>query len=501
MKGPRQAARALRVFSGGAVRGALARSRARLGNLSDYFAATSAAQEFRRQGRDYLELAGSGAALRRAYLPGAGLPRALFVISTEVGGTPQTNQDLMSALSDRYETYVLRSDARSVILSRWSADGYTVLRRVRLPEPLQPFPHVDRNYDRLLAGWLAEYAFSVVHIRHLAWHSLSLPRLARSFGARVVFSFHDFYTICPTTRLVDENDVFCGGTCTATPGQCSQQMWTGNVPPLKNNAVFGWRDRMAAMLAECDAFVTTSASTRERIIRFFPQTAAKAFPVIEHGRDFHSFGQIGRFPDAGERVRVLVPGNISGSKGARVLASMQALDRAGRFQFHVLGKAARELAHLPNVICHGPYDRTRFSEMVAGIQPHFGIVLSIWAETFCHTLTEMWACGLPVAAFDLGAVGDRIRQHGGGWLIADVSPETAMAKLVSIASDRSGFSARLGQVSAWRAGPGAEQTCAWMADRYDALYRQLLDQARPAEDADALQTGEQLPAFGAQTLG
>lgn len=139
--------------------------------------------------------------------------------------------------------------------------------------------------------------------------------------------------------------------------------------------------------------------------------------------------------------------------------------------------------------------------MVAGIQPHFGIVLSIWAETFCHTLTEMWACGLPVAAFDLGAVGDRIRQHGGGWLIADVSPEAAMAKLVSIVSDRSGFSARLGQVSAWRDGPGAEQTCAWMADRYDALYRQLLDQVRPAEDVGALQTGEQLPAFGAQALG
>lgn len=501
MRGPRQAARALRVFSGGAVRGALARSRARLGNLADYLAATGAAQEFRRQGRDYLELAGSHPGLPRADLPGAGLPRALFVISTEVGGTPQTNQDLMSALSDRYETYVLRSDARSVILSRWSAGASTVLRRVRLPEPLQPFPHVDRNYDRLLAGWLAEYAFSLIHIRHLAWHSLSLPRLARSFGARVVFSFHDFYTICPTVRLVDENDVFCGGTCTATPGQCRQQMWTGNMPPLKNNAVIGWREAMAAMLAECDAFATTSASTRDRIIRFFPQTAAKPFPVIEHGRDFPAFGQVGRFPDTGERVRVLVPGNISGSKGARVLASMQGLDRAGRFEFHVLGKAARELANLPNVVCHGPYDRTRFGEIVAGIQPHFGIVLSIWAETFCHTLTEMWACGLPVAAFDLGAVGDRIRQHGGGWLIADVSPEAALAALVSIVSDRAGFSARLREVAAWRDGPGAEQTCAWMADRYDALYRQLLVQARPAEDAGGLQASEQLTVLGAQALG
>jgi glycosyltransferase involved in cell wall biosynthesis len=236
-------------------------------------------------------------------------------------------------------------------------------------------------------------------------------------------------------------------------------------------------------------------------MRFFPQTAAKPFQVIEHGRDFNAFGQVGHFPTTGERVRVLVPGNISGSKGARILASMQALDHAGRFEFHVLGKAARELANLPNVVCHGPYDRTRFGEIVARIQPHLGVVLSIWAETFCHTLTEMWACGLPVAAFDLGAVGDRIRQHGGGWLIADVSPEAALAALVSIVSDRSGFSARLRELAAWRDGAGAEQTCAWMSDRYDALYRQLLAQTRPSETAGRVEAGDPPPALYAQAPG
>ena len=30
-------------------------------------------------------------------------PRVLFVVSTETGGTPQTNRDLMAALADRYD--------------------------------------------------------------------------------------------------------------------------------------------------------------------------------------------------------------------------------------------------------------------------------------------------------------------------------------------------------------------------------------------------------------
>jgi glycosyltransferase involved in cell wall biosynthesis len=448
-------------------------------SVSEYFAATSAAREFRRQGRDYLEVSGRLAAVPAPQLRKRaardGLPRALFVISTQVGGTPQTNEDLMSALADRYETYVLRSNARSVILTRWRAGQHETLRHVRLPEPIRPFPHVDRSYDRLLAGWLAEYAFDILHIRHLAWHSLSLPRLAKCFGVPAVFSFHDFYTICPTVRLVDENGVFCGGTCTSSAGQCRYELWKArNLPPLKNAAVFDWREAMAAMLADCDAFVTTSSSTRDRIQRFFPQTLRKPFQVIEHGRDFPELSQVGHMPAPGECVRVLVPGNISTTKGAQILRDLRALDPAHRFEFHVLGKPSKVIEGLPGVVCHGAYDRARFAELVRKIDPHFGAVLSIWAETFCHTLTEMWACGLPVLAFDLGAVGDRIRRHGGGWLVDPVTAQAAYDALLAIASNRSDLARRLAEVAAWQRTVAPDETTVWMAASYDQLYRELL---------------------------
>ena len=39
---------------------------------------------------------------------------------------------------------------------------------------------------------------------------------AKARGCRVVTSFHDFYTLCPTVKLLDERQVFCAGRCTAT---------------------------------------------------------------------------------------------------------------------------------------------------------------------------------------------------------------------------------------------------------------------------------------------
>src|SRR3546814_14202891 len=78
------------------------------------------------------------------------------------------------------------------------------------------------------------------------------------------------------------------------------------------------------------------------------------------------------------------------------------------------------------VIDHGPYQREQFAERVAAIQPHVAAILSICPETWCHTLTECWACGLPVFALDIGAVGERIRDPGGGWLVERDSAPSAL---------------------------------------------------------------------------
>jgi len=47
-----------------------------------------------------------------------------------------------------------------------------------------------------------------------------------------------------------------------------------------------------------------------------------------------------------------------------------------------------------------------------------GLVLapSVVPEAFCLTISEAWAAGAAVAAFDVGAQGERIRRQGGGWV-------------------------------------------------------------------------------------
>jgi hypothetical protein len=185
-------------------------------------------------------------------------------------------------------------------------------------------------------------------------------------------------------------------------------------------------------------------------------------------------------PTLEEPLRVLVPGNISAAKGGALIASIAELDTDRDIEFHVLGAVDATLREpRPGVVLHGRYERDGFADHVRAIEPHLGAVLSIWPETYCHTLTECWAAGLPVLGTRLGAVAERIGEHGGGWLVAhDADPAEILALLQALKRDAAKLRAQRDAVRAWQAQTGRHHDAAAMATAYDLLYRGLLEARR-----------------------
>ena len=405
-------------------------------------------------------------------------PRALFVISTTTGGTPQTNGDLMQALQGSYETYLLTCDSRKVRFQRVTDSRHETMEVHDLDEPIMPFPHVSEEYDALLNRLLVEYSVELVHIRHIAWHSLNLPRICADLDVPVVFSFHDFYSICPTIKLLDENFTYCGGVCTSTSGECRPDyLWNRkDFPKLKHEGVYSWQDRMREMLSYCDAFVTTSNSARAQMLTNFTELEYRPFFVIPHGRNL-TFERLATDQDeVAKPTKIIVPGNITVAKGMLLLDQLRLIDSERCFEFHVLGRTSIKAGE--GLVVHGAYDRDSFARIVKEIGPSHGMILSIWPETHCHTLTELWACGLPVIALDFGAIGERIRRHDGGWLLAYGSVEALYARLKEICADREGYGHRVRSVWRWQDGTGRTEDTRWMATKYAAVYRSLLHRSR-----------------------
>ena len=405
----------------------------------------------------------------------ATLPRALFVLATRTGGTPQTNADLMNALDNSFECLVLNCDALNLELSRVADGELETLRTHQLAERIEPLKHRSSEYDDVVAHWLHELDLDVVHIRHLGWHSLTLPKLAKQTGAQVVMSFHDFYSLCPSLKLLDDQGVFCGGTCTQGSGLCKVELWPhDSVPPLKNAWVHYWRERMEQALSYCDRYVTTSQSAADRLLNGFPSISAEHLHVIPHGRDFNRFTSLQHLPDGNGPIRILVPGNIDKAKGLELIAGVLALDHLRQFEFHVLGNVNKSAlgGKIPSHMrLHGSYNRGDFARKVSSIAPAFGVVLSIWDETYCHTLTEMWSVGLPVAVLDFPTLRRRVSDSGAGWVLEDMEPAALLGCLTEIANNPQELVEKARAAGQWQTRRGAAQSTRQMAARYLDVYR------------------------------
>ena len=404
------------------------------------------------------------------------LPRVLYVIATRTGGTPQTNQDLMQALEGRVECFVLHCDRKVMTLQHFVQGVYTEVANYVLADSLVPFPHQSEEYDRVAAQWLVTWSIELIHVRHIAWHSLGLLKVAGWLGIPKVFSFHDYYTVCPTVKLLDDRRHFCTGRCTVGEGNCVPELWPQeSVRQLKHGQIKSWQRTFSEVLARCDAFATTTEQTRKIILGHYPLLERKPFPVIAHGRDFSNMAQLAVCPQPGETLRLVVPGNIGSAKGGEIIEALAGMLSPGQVEVHLMGKVSPELTLLPSVVCHGEYAREAFHGKLAEIKPHVGAVLSIWPETWCHTLTELWSAGVPVVGFDIGAVGERIRKSGAGWLLAEFSAE-ALYQLLQHLDEPDEWRAKWEAVTVWQQGVGLKQNCSHMASDYLGLYEKLWQQ-------------------------
>lgn len=298
---------------------------------------------------------------------------------------------------------------------------------------------VEHKFAQFLSGG----DYNIVHFQHLIkWNSFLLPFIAKALGKKVVISLHDYFLLCPEYNLILPSNTKCDKpyaleydeSCFTCLGEKRYVEDPANAVQLheylaERHAIVG------LMLKEADVIVAPSDFVKKQFIRAFDKSLEEKIRVIPHGVSVSA--QISR-PKRGDNLRVAFLGNLTYQKGAECLLDAAELLKNRNVSFHVFGgiadKALAEKVRQSNIDLHGSYQVEDLPTLLAQID--IVLIPSVWHETFCLTLSEAQALGVPVIAADVGALSERIIDGETGFLFRVADAAHLSERLNEIAQKR-----------------------------------------------------------------
>lgn len=342
---------------------------------------------------------------------------------------------------------------------------------------------------------LARFKPDLVHIHHMIGLAPEALDEIRENSPVILFSMHDFYAICPSYNLLDDTYTFCSGHCTDGEGDCLEHNVWLEAKDLKHKYVATWRERFTPFLNECDAIVSFTHFAARLLQDHFSRIEKSRIQIIPHGQDTLGF-ESSLEPLSSEPIRVVLIGALDPAKGTILIEKVMKLNReqAGPFQFHFVGGLHPGFDPTPyGGIVHGPYIRSELPEILKRIAPSLAMFASICPETYSFTLGECWAAHIPVLVSNLGALEERVKENGGGWILDHRSAIKWYQEMVRIASDPEAYTRQVQIVKEIELKSEYE-----MLSQYSSLYDRLLEfrsqQREESDKASAMSIAKTVPA-------
>ena len=316
----------------------------------------------------------------------------------------------------------------------------------------------------------------IVHFHSLQGLPMGLPEAAKRSGAAVVWTLHDFHSICPRTHLHDRFLRPCSGPREGRAcGPCF-----GGLRRLAGGPFY--RRRFAAMrtsLDACDQLIAPS----EFVKRQFTSEGIESSKLQVIAPAVRAPHAPARVPTPNTRARFVYAGDLRRSKGAlTLLRAARQLD--GDFEIVLHGgapappapreaKFERELRAASKgqaVHYQGRYAPGDLSGLLNGALAL--IVPSLVRESFGRTANEALLCRVPVIAANEGGLAGQIVEGVNGWLFEPGSAESLAEAMERMLRKGGPMSLRNGQTNgrSWPTAPDFESEL----DRLVSLYEACL---------------------------
>lgn len=349
------------------------------------------------------------------------------------GGSEIVLKEVQNILSE-FDSWTLTFDHHDHLEKKYiliAPDG-SVKETFYINTPQQIGNLTNTDIENIFQDILDQNGFSVVVFNHLLRYPISLPILAKIYGAKTIYYLHDYYMVCENFNLIDDSGGYCDVTSRPEHDCDSCLAATHHMPAGSQTHR---RNYMRKAIDAFDVIICSSIASQTIILSIFPN-AAKRIQLVPLPAFLRHADTTKSYDSPALTVGIL--GNFTQAKGAdTALAVMkQCLDRPilfhlfGRIDDHYVGML--DTLSTDKIIRHGSYSGTL---PAAFAQCHVGLFLSPWPETFCITLSEAQSCGVVPIVTNLGAQAERVRDGEDG-LLVPVGDADAVCRALERLQDR-----------------------------------------------------------------
>lgn len=399
--------------------------------------------------------------------------------SNNIGGTQLHVKDLTNGLKNDYNIFVAARDGEILRVTAYIGANVIPL-RFYIGEMPMFYVYRDVHLAELYKNLLLAFKIDLVHIHHTMGMTLELYYAAYRLDIPVYATLHDYYYICPTLRLLDANKESCVGYKDWKKCSACMKMTLGVYENV--NYMQKWRDEHEKVLEICEKIIVPSHSAAQIILQYYPKIQDR-LKVIAHGIDDLLFLKNQKKEEIYHKdIRVAFVGGICETKGSDVIYKMITNCRNGIRWYIFGGIDGADLLNLKqnNLIKTGWYKREELKSLLDNYEIDIVCILSTVAETYCYTLSEVVACGVPVIVTDIGALGERMHKMGCGWIVPQqAGAEVLLDLLGKIQKNRELLQEKKKVTNLYQV-----NTIDAMVDEYRGLYKKLKKQKTKKEKAN-----------------
>ena len=188
-----------------------------------------------------------------------------------------------------------------------------------------------------------------------------------------------------------------------------------------------WHDIWNDFFKHVSKINAFSKSSKEIFAKYYPGFA-DLVQVTPHSLDYIQFEKVKSIP---QKFCVGIFGAIfAEDKGCEVVRSFLEFSKDKDYQIYINGQLRPDcMVSAPNIHYMGRYDVNKLNVIIEEQGISSVLFPSVCPETFSYTVSELIHAGIPIAAFNTGAQGEKVSEYEYGEIITEQNNEKILSSL------------------------------------------------------------------------